>query len=544
MSEIVDTTGRGSLFCTDLLTWTANHSDFSNRWATVDSTCWIDQKASEKQPSTATGAADAHWHHRPRLSGPVKHFELSIRLQKRINAVHLPFVYRSFKSVGQQREARSFSTPCHNLSAVFQNVCVWDGWTKRKELWKNVRSSLSAEFSFLNWWKDVQCCMLTRLSLSLRTAWWIVWMEPCDVCVCVCVYVQMCVDGLKRDTLDFRCPLHAVAMGTCVIANLCCSKTKIIITSWVWEASESLPSYARHTWDRLKVSSRRWNVSRHKTSNRKARVHYCITPPRVYDVSHKWKRFPLSSRRDWRVIGRQTRLDEAFFFFFLFLPPGWNCNLKSGRCAALRCRASKSWNIKCQNVFLLKYLTASRTTGSCWYKQNNRCCSINRSMKGGKKTVCTLWPTLILFIISQHWELHNWSTTHTQICWFYVYILIIRPTVKEPWLSLSFKSPESRSQILCNHMTPVEEFYLLWWCFVILAGHPASFMFLPGTVWSSQSWIKVITFTEEVMFSTMSVVGWFVSNVTQTLLNRFSQNLDGGWSWPRMDPINLWCRSK
>lgn len=260
-------------------------------------------------------------------------------------------------------------------------------------------------------------------------------------------------------------------MGTCVIANLCCSKTKIIITSWVWEASESLPSYARHTWDRLKVSSRRWNVSRHKTSNRKARVHYCITPPRVYDVSHKWKRFPLSSRRDWRVIGRQTRLDEAFFFFFLFLPPGWNCNLKSGRCAALRCRASKSWNIKCQNVFLLKYLTASRTTGSCWYKQNNRCCSINRNMKGGKKTVCTLWPTLILFIISQHWELHNWSTTHTQICWFYVYILIIRPTVKEPWLSLSFKSPESRSQILCNHMTPVEEFYLLWWQDIQLASY-------------------------------------------------------------------------
>ena len=230
MSEIVDTTGRGSLFCTDLLTWTANHSDFSNRWATVDSTCWIDQKASEKQPSTATGAADAHWHHRPRLSGPVKHFELSIRLQKRINAVHLPFVYRSFKSVGQQREARSFSTPCHNLSAVFQNVCVWDGWTKRKELWKNVRSSLSAEFSFLNWWKDVQCCMLTRLSLSLslslRTAWWIVWMEPCDVCLCVCVCTYRCVSmvwSVTRSTSVARCmllPWEPASLPTCAAPKL------------------------------------------------------------------------------------------------------------------------------------------------------------------------------------------------------------------------------------------------------------------------------------------------------------------------------------
>ena len=38
-------------------------------------------------------------------------------------------------------------------------------------------------------------------------------------------------------------------------------------------------------------------------------------------------------------------------------------------------------------------------------------------------------------------------------------------------------------------------------------------------------------------------VCWFVSRITQKLLNTFSQNSYGGWIWAWMDPVNFWCGS-
>lgn len=193
---------------------------------------------------------------------------------------------------------------------------------------------------------------------------------------------------------------------------------------------------------------------------------------------------------------------------FFFPPPSWNCNLKSGRCAALRCQASKSWNIKCQDVFPLKYLTASRTTGSCWYKQNNRCCSINRSMKGGKNnsvhTVTNTWFYLLSHSTGVTQLINN---THTNLLIFCLYRH--HQADCEPWLSLRYKSPESRSQILCDQMTPVEEFHLLWWWFCCSSRTSSQLHLFPGTVWSKQSWIEVVTSAEEVRFSTVSVC-WLV----------------------------------
>lgn len=143
-----------------------------------------------------------------------------------------------------------------------------------------------------SFWSIVVCLCLDRMWETKHECVWE--MQTENVSTSVCSSQEVCSD-------DFRCPLNAVATATCVIANLRCSKTKSLSLAESWRGVNHY--LQRHTSTRrdmmwhmgpTKVSSRRRDWSRQKTSNRKAQVHYCSMQRSfapftgfVYEVSHR-----------------------------------------------------------------------------------------------------------------------------------------------------------------------------------------------------------------------------------------------------------------
>lgn len=83
---------------------------------------------------------------------------------------------------------------------------------------------------------------------------------------------------------DFRCPLHAVATATCVIANLrCWSKTKSLSLAeeveWITTFSRTHTCTKTHAEKHLEQDEGSCGAgrnSRQKKSHRKAPLHHCI----------------------------------------------------------------------------------------------------------------------------------------------------------------------------------------------------------------------------------------------------------------------------
>lgn len=157
--------------------------------------------------------------------------------------------------------------------------------------------------------------------------------------------VSVLSEGLQCDMVDFRCPLHAVPMATCVTANLRHPKTKSLslaesgrgVNHCLHTHANTRGATRRHLGP-TKVSGWAWDGSRQKTSDSKAWVHYCSTLQKAHtffapftdfvcQVSHRMKNIFHSSYKDWQWLAVEDEPDAEYWDFGKWY--------ESGCCAAL-----------------------------------------------------------------------------------------------------------------------------------------------------------------------------------------------------------------